>query len=638
MPGPGIQSEISDVEIGADRKPVVTFSVADAAGVPLALEDVASIRFLIASIVVDEETGLSHYENYILTEVEGSEYTFAGETMQPAMASATQPTFDTEGEFEELGPGQYAYTFANALPEGYDQNATHVVGALVARGPSGVVANPLFTFVPAGGEPEVTRLVSTTETCNGCHDELALHGGARKEFGLCVLCHTPQNVDPETGNTPDFKVMIHKIHRGEFLPSVQAGEPYYIVGFRQSVHNYSTVVWPQDVRNCTTCHTGPQGDNYKNKPNAAACGACHDQVNFETGENHPAGPQTDATCATCHMPEGEEFDLSVVGTHTIPEKSAQLSALNLEIIEVTDTGPDQSPTVVFKATDDAGTSVAPEDLAFLEFTLAGPTTDYANRWSEQKREGDVTGITDNGDGTYSYTFDQPIPADASGSYAVGMGAYQMQTIKGRGGEDLEVRVPAYNPVVYVPVTDDEAVPRRTAVKTENCNACHKELALHGGIRRNTEYCVMCHNAFLTDEEVRPEEEMPPQTVHYKVMIHRIHTGEELVDTKPHIIYGFQGSIHDFSEVRFPGDRRNCEKCHEPGAYTLPLPSGVLPTTITQEGEPVATTLPIVAACTACHDTAEAKAHAALQTTADGEETCAVCHGQGKEFDAATVHR
>jgi OmcA/MtrC family decaheme c-type cytochrome len=188
------------------------------------------------------------------------------------------------------------------------------------------------------------------------------------------------------------------------------------------------------------------------------------------------------------------------------------------------------------------------------------------------------------------------------------------------------------------VTDDEAVPRRMVVKTENCNACHKELALHGGIRRNTEYCVMCHNALHTDEEMRPAEEMPPQTVHFKVMVHRIHTGEELVDTKPHIIYGFGGSIHDFSEVRFPGDRRNCEKCHEPGSNLLPLPSGVLPTTITQEGEPVATTLPIVAACTACHDTAEAKAHAALQTTADGEETCAVCHGQGKDFDVATVHR
>ena len=85
----------------------------------------------------------------------------------------------------------------------------------------------------------------STEACNTCHDPLALHGGARRETQLCILCHTEQTSDPDTGNTVDFKVMIHKIHRGADLPSVQSGTPYQIIGFRNSVHDFSDVVIPR---------------------------------------------------------------------------------------------------------------------------------------------------------------------------------------------------------------------------------------------------------------------------------------------------------------------------------------------------------------------------------------------------------
>src|SRR5450756_1532459 len=106
------------------------------------------------------------------------------------------------------------------------------------------------------------------------------------DTALCVLCHTSQSTDFASGNTVDLKVMIHKIHSGPSLPSVAAGTPYFI---GNDSHNFSDVLFPQDRRNCQTCHIGAQAANYKTKPSAEACGSCHDNANFATGQNHAGG-------------------------------------------------------------------------------------------------------------------------------------------------------------------------------------------------------------------------------------------------------------------------------------------------------------------------------------------------------------
>ena len=105
------------------------------------------------------------------------------------------------------------------------------------------------------------RDVIKTASCNKCHDQLAFHGGSRRGMEMCVLCHTPQTVDPDTGNTVDMPVMTHKIHMGKELPSVQAGGKYQIIGHNQIESDYSTVGFPADVRRCEVCHeqnTGPR--------------------------------------------------------------------------------------------------------------------------------------------------------------------------------------------------------------------------------------------------------------------------------------------------------------------------------------------------------------------------------------------
>jgi OmcA/MtrC family decaheme c-type cytochrome len=191
-------------------------------------------------------------------------------------------------------------------------------------------------------------------------------------------------------------------------------------------------------------------------------------------------------------------------------------------------------------------------------------------------------------------------------------------------------------VVYVGPGEDTAAPRRAVVDQALCNSCHNELAFHGGTRQNVAYCVLCHNANATDEAQRPAEAMPPETISFGMLAHGIHVGAERSQPS-YVVYGFNGSVHDYSAVGFPGRLSKCETCHLEGSYSLPLDDAVQPASITLDGELISTIPPIQGLCNACHDGNAAGGHAELQTTASGIETCEVCHATGREADAAAAH-
>ena len=155
---------------------------------------------------------------------------------------------------------------------------------------------------------------------------------------MCVLCHTEQNVEANTGKSADMKVMIHELHMGSKLPSVVAGTPLIIGGT-----DFSKVAYPADPgdpRRCETCHSqttgAAQATAYLTNPTRAACGACHNDVDFATGKNHAGGPQfSDKLCSTCHIPQGEmDFDASIKGAHVAPTTSSLLTGLAVNIVKV----------------------------------------------------------------------------------------------------------------------------------------------------------------------------------------------------------------------------------------------------------------------------------------------------------------
>ncbi len=551
----------------------------------------------------------------------------------------TNPSADQGGTYTDLELGHYKYNFGTAMPSDLDGTKTLTLGAYGRRTLSDIIGkdyyadNVFLDFRPDGGTATATwgAMSDVSVTCNKCHDPLALHGGTRRQPKNCMLCHSDQiSKDATSGETFNGKVFFHKLHNAANLPS---GKPYIAGG------DWSGMTYPQDIRNCTTCHdaAAKENDIWYTRPNRDACGSCHDDINWVTGENHAGGKALDdKECASCHQPSSEfEFDASIKGAHTIPEKSKQLKGLTATIVSVSNMTPGKAPTVVYSLKNGDGTAVDGTKLATFSPILAGPATSYSKYYRES---GASKAVFDATKGTTTYTFTAVVPADATGTWTLSGDFYRNATLKrGDGGADIAVRECAVNPIKYMAVTGTTATPRRTAVTMAQCNQCHDRLALHGGQRLVIDECVICHNPTEGDQSVRPASAGAKESISFQRMIHRIHTGEEL--TQDYTIYGHGGSLNNYNEVLFPGDRRNCAKCHTSGSYLPPLATSIdSVTTLRDYFTPQG---PTTASCLGCHDNRDAAAHAYLNTTTFGgttpAEACGACHSAGKDYGTDKVH-
>ena len=100
-------------------------------------------------------------------------------------------------------------------------------------GHSGPTADAYIDFLPDGSPLTETRNIIDTTSCQGCHGEFqfAGHGGDRLQIQVCMTCHNPGNLDAQSGETLDRRVMIHKIHAGHELASIgNHGKSWEIMG------------------------------------------------------------------------------------------------------------------------------------------------------------------------------------------------------------------------------------------------------------------------------------------------------------------------------------------------------------------------------------------------------------------------
>jgi Outer membrane cytochrome MtrC/MtrF-like, domains II/IV len=148
--------------------------------------------------------------------------------------------------------------------------------------------------------------ISSGNNCERCHDGLMWHGGSRRGFDTCAICHGSAGAQATPDVTVNFRTMLHKIHMGSSLPDA---ETYNVNG-----ENWADVEFPAmpgGVKNCTMCHgtaTAWQAPDPRNHPTqqgspteawGIACGACHDS-SAATAHISAMTYAGQESCPVCH--------------------------------------------------------------------------------------------------------------------------------------------------------------------------------------------------------------------------------------------------------------------------------------------------------------------------------------------------
>jgi OmcA/MtrC family decaheme c-type cytochrome len=233
-------------------------------------------------------------------------------------------------------------------------------------------------------------------------------------------------------------------------------------------------------------------------------------------------------------------------------------------------------------------------------------------------------LVDNGDGTYQYTFKTVVTNVAGVTYDA--------ALTHRVGFEIRNLAQANNGVyTFQPSTGaTTGIFMNEIVETPTCNACHSQLAEHGGARVDTQYCVICHNPGTTD----PDSGNP---LDMKQMIHKIHSGNTPLpsiaaaggNTTPTVGIGYwivgKSSVNNFNTIVYPQSTTNCTTCHNQNDPQA-----------TQAGNYAS--VPTIEACGACHDTTTfSGANLTHKGGAATDLDCKTCHGISAGFPVTTVH-
>ncbi|MGD8830478.1 MAG: OmcA/MtrC family decaheme c-type cytochrome [Pseudomonadales bacterium] len=248
----------------------------------------------------------------------------------------------------------------------------------------------------------------------------------------------------------------------------------------------------------------------------------------------------------------------------------------------------------------------------------GPGTEPAVRAVTEN--GAAGTLTDNDDGSYTYTFATDV-TDVTEPLPV---AYD-PALTHRVSLEIRGYAPVRNPI-YDFRPGDEATSglfTREIAGTAACNVCHADLALHGGARFEVRECVLCHNPGSTDAN-------SGNTLDMTVMTHRIHRGSNLPSVMAggdYCIYGRGGVPHCYGTVVYPQDIRACANCHDSDDADTPDALNWY-------------TVPTAAACGSCHDDVDFETgenHADIPVA--DNTLCASCHtDESSRIEVRQAHR
>ncbi len=277
-----------------------------------------------------------------------------------------------------------------------------------------------------------------------------------------------------------------------------------------------------------------------------------------TGTTGPEGPGGPSVGNTLPVTSAERIDVTIAGV-TIPDGGG-------------------APTVEYFLTNERGQGLVGLPAGNIRFVLAQltpGTRGTSGEWQSYvtRDDGNVANAhataevatagsyTDNGDSTYSYTF-----ANALADYPAGPAYDATKThrlgveIRTNSNGFWPVNIPAGNaPFDFVPAGGAPQF-TRSIVDNDTCNACHDNLEAHGDARFDIDYCVQCHNPYSIDGNTGNSVDMVTLT-------HNIHAARP-----DYQIIGFGGRPHDWADVVWTQDIRNCQTCHDESDANTPQAS------------------------------------------------------------------
>ncbi len=309
--------------------------------------------------------------------------------------------------------------------------------------------------------------------------------------------------------------------------------------------------------------------------------------------------------------------------------TTNVSFIIAKLVPGTNGNPDQWQSYTWR-TETAAAGVGPGSTPALA-SAKQPTTDTKA----------ATQLVYNDAGYYTYTFSTDItdPTKTNGVVYEPTATHRVAiqlSYTNKAGETVRVN-PYFDFTIdasgkAVAVTDTSKT--RKMVDVSTCNECHNKLALHGGGRVDTQFCVLCHNSGNTDAN-------SGNVLDLRTMAHKIHAGKFLKEKngEDYTIWGFSNSKHSYAEVGFPANVRNCAKCHDGSKKDAAGKQ------LAAQGDNWKTK-PSKEACLSCHASAAGSTWNTIHVTslklgasasAISNAACADCHGAGKTWNPEQVH-
>ncbi len=429
----------------------------------------------------------------------------------------------------------------NSVPAG------QCTGSALIDGSYGITVNAGIDL-NSNGVLDTTEITSTQYVCNGSS------GSSGASVGISITTE-PAGANCANGG---FKIEVGPDTNGDGAPDSVTSTDYVCNG---------TDTTASTVEQCLVCHA------------SGGLAAIQDM--------HTVSPLS-ATADPITV-QGGLVDIN-------QQSARQLAGLNMTgSVQVIDVSAG-TPVVDFTVQDSAGNGIIGLTATQVKFAMAQLQSSASGTYwqsymvtatSRPTSEGTAANMTDNGDGTYSYTFAKDITAVSGVTYNANnthrltiqvSGTVAGGSLNDRAINVIQDFVPANLPAFTGTASHD-------IVTAAACNNCHYKIGTttpHGG-RVDTKYCVVCHTyqraigrsvqtvdatgalpastTYIVGDQINLATDPTASSTGFSqgemnTMVHKIHMGEnlKLANERPVGVLA--------NDVTYPQDIRNCTMCHQ----------------------------------------------------------------------------